>query len=176
MTPRAIIRLFGFQLVWLACAVGAARGHSWPGILAAVLLLGFHFAVAIHRHRAVRHVLAAGAFGLVAENLLVSAGLIQYMAQGPIAGMAPAWIITLWLAFAVTVDPVRALLGPHPLVKAALLGSMVGPLSYLAGERLGALAFPKPAWPSLAAIAVIWGFALPALLAMHVRDDELRDS
>jgi hypothetical protein len=165
--PPSLLKLGLFQIVWLACGIGAAVGISWPGILAAAVLVTLHLGAAQQRVRAATTVLAAGALGFVAESLLAVAGLVQYSAAWPTQLAAPAWIVGLWLAFATTLGTTRRLLGPSALIKSALLGVIFGPLSYIAGERLGALALTEPAWRGYIAIAVVWGLALPVLLALE---------
>jgi hypothetical protein len=158
-----------FQIVWFSCAVGAAQGRSWPGILATVLLVALHLTTASHWKSAALTVLAAGALGFFAETLLVVTGLVRYSASWPTPMLAPAWIVALWLAFGATLEPTRRLLGPNALVTAIFLGSVLGPLSYFAGERLGALALAPPPWLSYLAVAMIWALALPALMTVERR-------
>jgi hypothetical protein len=166
VTWSGLLSLGLFQVVWLACAMGAARGLSWPGIIAAAVLVAFHVASAARRWSAVGIVIAAGALGLAAESLLVVSGLVRYAAPWPIETLAPAWIVALWLAFGTALETTRRVMGSNPIAASSLLGLTLGPLSYVAGERLGALGFPEPAWPSLLAIAVVWGIACPALVAI----------
>ncbi len=44
----ACLKLGMFQFVWLACAIGAAQGRSWPGGLATMVLVALHVASAPH--------------------------------------------------------------------------------------------------------------------------------
>ena len=44
-----------------------------------------------------------------------------------------------------------------------LLGAIGGPMSYYAGQRLGAVQFGFGLWPTLALLAVIWAGLFPAL-------------
>jgi hypothetical protein len=53
---------------------------------------------------------------------------------------------------------------------AAALAAVAAPLSYLAGQRLGALSMPRPAL-ALAAQAVGWAVILPLLLHLARRLD-----
>ena len=177
MNRPALLKLVMFQIVWVSCAVGAARGQSWPGIVTAAVLVAWHLFSAPKWGPATVTVLAAGIIGFVAESLLVAAGLLRYSAAYPTESLAPAWIVALWLAFGTTLETTRRLLGSHPLAKSTLLGLSLGPLSYLAGERLGALAFSEPLWPSYLAAAMVWCVAYPGLLALErtlTQDDRLQ--
>jgi hypothetical protein len=158
-------RLLGFQVVWATCAIGAANGQAWPGVVAAAVALALTIRLAPDGRAVALLAVACGALGLAAESLLIATGSIAHAAAGWVPSLAPAWIVALWAAFAITLAPTLRLLGAAPLAKAALLGVLLGPLSYLAGARIGAITVAVPTTQSLAAIAVIWALAMPVLLA-----------
>jgi len=162
--------LLGYQGVWLASAFGAAAGSAGPGVAAAALLLGLTLRRAPAPGALLALAGACAALGLLAESALAASGLISYRAAFH-ASLAPAWIITLWAAFAVTLSPFRHLLGAFALAKAAVIGAVLGPLAYVAGARLGALTLAEPGWRPLAALAVVWAVSLPALMALATRLD-----
>ena len=54
-------------------------------------------------------------------------------------------------------------------VLGAALGAIGGPLAFLAGERLGAVDFPRGHGVGLASLAVVWGVALPFLFRIAGR-------
>lgn len=161
-----MIELAAFQLVWLACAIGAASGHSAPGLVAAGLFLAAQAVARGARREMVATTLASGLAGLAAESLLVVADLVRYSAHWPDARLAPAWIVALWLAFGSTVPTAARLLDLRPRVLAAALGALFGPLTYTAGAQLGALELRQPEWIGLTALAVCWGITLPLLVAL----------
>ena len=173
MTKPVGFDQIGFQIVWLISAAGAARELSWPGITASTLLLGCHVGWTTGKRSSALVIVTTGAVGLLAETALVASGLIAYSAAWPSAAIAPAWIVTLWLAFAVMIAPLRRTMGSHALAKSALLGCATGPFSYLAAERMGAAALPPvpTLWLSYLAVAVIWGLALPLLMMAEQRFD-----
>jgi hypothetical protein len=167
MRVQAVAEWIGFQVVWLACAFGAARGLNWPGVVSAALFIVL--ALSLRRWPAgeIAAVTAAGLLGFFAESALSSTGLVVYGA-GRGSVFAPAWIVALWCAFAGTLAAIEALIGRDAWIKAAGLGLVTGPLSYLAGARLDALTLPAPL-PALIAIALLWAAALPLLLALRAR-------
>jgi Protein of unknown function (DUF2878) len=161
-----------FQFVWLVAAIGAAQGLSWPGIVAGILVVGHH--VASTKDRATIQVIAfTGALGFLAESALVATGMLRYSASWPTDALAPAWIVALWLAFATTLNATRKAIGSMSRGILILLGAALGPLSYLTGERIGALALADPRWISLGATAVVWGAGIPILIAMSERLEQL---
>lgn len=175
MSPMGLGRLLIFQAVWLACAIGAARGHVWPGLAAAGGLVVLHLVLSERRPAAAVGLLAAGLLGALAESLLARVGLVVYAAPWPTPTLAPAWIVALWVAFAATLEPTRRLLGRHAGYKAGALGLAFGPLSYVAGEKLGALHLLEPAWRGWLATGLLWAMAFPALLALDGRLGSPRD-
>ena len=57
------------------------------------------------------------------------------------------------------------------LIVAAVFGAIGGPLSFLAGEKAGAVSFPDP-FVSLAVIGLGWAVFLPLLVRYATRVDE----
>ena len=153
-----------FQVVWLACAWSASHGHPAVGMIAAVLAATVHVARAPAPVPTLIALVACGTLGFVAESLLVAAGLVQYASPWPSVAVAPAWVAALWLAFGTTLEATRRLLQPLPLAAVTVVGACVGPLSYVAGERLGALRFGAPLPTVLMGIAGVWAAVLPLLL------------
>ena len=166
---RQIAEWLGFQLVWLACALGAAQGRNAPGMIAAALFIGAVLAIKERPWSECLAILASGAVGLVAESVLVSIGLVRFAAPWPNPQLAPGWIVALWFAFGATLSTVASLLGHHLVVKASLIGLVAGPLAYWAGARLGALEITGSAPLTYLAIALIWAIALPSLLIFRQR-------
>lgn len=155
-----------FQAAWFACVAAAADGSpAWAlaAIAAAVLL---HFALTDSiRTDALLTAIALG-IGLAWDTLAMQAGWIAYASPGPVAGVAPVWILGLWALFATTLrQPMRWLHGRPAL--AALLGAVGGPLSYAAAARMGACRYDGTA--SLVALGVGWALLMPLLLAVARR-------
>ena len=72
-------------------------------------------------------------------------------------------ILAVSTLFATTLNGSMAwLAGRYRL--AAVLGALCGPVSYLAGARLGAIALSPNTLVSLGGIAVVWALVMPALL------------
>jgi hypothetical protein len=163
---RQVVELAGFQFVWLTCALGAASGWNFPGMIAAGVFVGAQLWLQRSRMAMIGTALASGMAGLAAETAAHVAGLVSYSAHWPSDALAPAWMVALWLAFGSTIPTTAALLGAWPLVKAAALGALFGPLAYAAGARLGALQINDPGWVAFLAIACGWGVIFPALIAL----------
>ncbi|MEO8780117.1 MAG: DUF2878 family protein, partial [Rhodanobacter sp.] len=78
-------------------------------------------------------------------------------------GMAPAWILALWMTFALTFTQSLRYLQTR-LWLAALLGLIGGPLAYLGAARgWGVVDFADPAWRGPLVLAIGWALATPTL-------------
>jgi hypothetical protein len=167
---RKILNYLGLQIGWLACAVGAARGNGWIGPLIVAGHTALHLTGIPRPKREARLLLSAGMLGILIDSLKKTSGLVLYKTPWPdIWWLAPLWITAMWVLFATSLTTSLSWLQGRPLLQAAL-GALGGPLSYLAGERLGAIAFYYPDWITLAILAVIWAGAVPLLFWLAKRN------
>ena len=106
----------------------------------------------------------AATIGLLFDSLLVSSGWITYPAGQWHPMLAPYWIVTMWIAFATTLNVSLGWLRGHSAL-AFFFGALGGPLSFLAGAKLGAATFiNQPA--ALATLAIGWAVMMPFLMAL----------
>jgi Protein of unknown function (DUF2878) len=155
-----------FYLGWFSCVVGAARGWLWVGPAVAAALLLVHLALTPSRAREARLILLAGLFGFAVDTSLASAGLFAFTRTSAAPWLSPLWMVALWMLFATTLNGSMSWLAGHYGL-AALLGVLFGPVSYVAGARLGAIDLPDRWVGSLAGVAVAWAFAMPTLLMLR---------
>jgi hypothetical protein len=152
-----------FYLGWFACVIGAGRGHLWlgPSVVAALVFL--HLYMTPRPVQEIRLILLTGVFGFAIDTLQASAGLYAFTGTSPAPWLCPLWMVALWMIFATTLNASMAwLAGRYRL--AAALGALCGPLSYVAGARLGAIELAASAGLSLVGIAVVWACVMPCLL------------
>ncbi len=160
--------LLAYQATWFAAVIGAGQGRWWPSVLCAALFALWRLAVSPQRALEMQLVLAALAIGLVLENLWVGSGLLTYAAPCPWAG-SPAWILALWLAFALVIVPLLGYLHRR-LWLAAAFGAIGGPLAYLgAASGWDTVRFSEPRWHALLALGAGWALAMPVLAALAAR-------
>jgi hypothetical protein len=165
-TSRTLFEWLGFQFVWMISAIAAARDLAWPGAASALLFTAVALATGDRSRATIVPVLASAAIGAVAETALIASGAIRYAAAWPSPAVAPLWIVTLWLAFGVTLAPLARWLGGQPWIVHALVGAMTGPLAYFAGVRLGAIDVVASPANAYLAIALVWAVVLPILLRL----------
>lgn len=164
----ALLNFAGFQACWFACVLGAAREFEWLGPLVTLVWAAYCVRASKQPARAALAMSAVGALGVAVAAIELSADWLAFRGASPAASIAPAWIIALWIAFASTFDSSFAWATKRTWLL-ALLALVGAPLSYLAGERLGALDVLAPRSTSLAAVAVLWAAALPLAAALHRR-------
>jgi hypothetical protein len=160
--------VLGYQAVWFGAVIGAAHGASWIGVLAAALFVAAHGWLSDEWRSDLRLMLCAVLAGILLDGTLAISGVLHYASADPLLP-APAWILAVWAAFAMTLNHSLAFLRGRP-DWAAVLGAVGGPLAYLGAARgFAAITFIAPAWHAVVLLALGWAIVLPALagLAQH---------
>lgn len=159
-----------FQCVWFAAVIGAGAGLAWPGVLAVAAFAAVTLRARATRASDLRLVAVAAVLGAVLDSAFVAGGLLRYAAPWPLPGLAPAWIVALWVNLALALNHSLRWVRPYPLV-AALFGAIAAPLSYLGAARgWQAVAFAEPVWRTLGIVAACWAVMMAALVAIARRD------
>jgi hypothetical protein len=156
-----------FNLLWAVTIIGAANFMPWLGVAAAAAMLAGHLWTMTHRHRELRLVLLTTAIGFGSDSVLAATGVLQYSSGVIAAWLAPIWILSLWVAFATTLNVSFRWLQGRPWL-AMLLGAISGPMSYYAGSRMGAVTMPDPSL-ALISLSVAWAILMPVLLILARR-------
>ena len=158
-----LANIIAFYLGWFACVLGGANHLPWLGTMVALLLIVAHLWRTAQPVWELRLILLSGALGLVLDSVPVALGWVRYPSGSVMAGLAPYWIVALWMLFATTLNSsLRWLQGRWAL--AALLGAVAGPLAYYSGVSLGGITLLAPL-PALLLLAFAWSVALPLLLS-----------
>ena len=159
---NVLINAVAFKLAWISAMTGGAK--ALPGLV----IIGVFAAIAIHLWRAAEPrreltlVVLTGLIGLAWDSVMVAAGWLVYPNGIIVPGLAPYWIIAIWMLFATTLNVTfRWLHGRWAL--AALMGAFFGPMSYLAGSAAGAVELVNPL-AALSSLGVAWALLMPGLL------------
>jgi hypothetical protein len=150
-----------FQLAWFACAIAAAHQRPALGVAAVAAFVLLQLVRSTRRSVDVALIAGAIALGIGWDTALLQAGLVRYAAPGPLAGVAPGWILAMWALFAAILRGPLGWLQGRPALAAAL-GAIGGPASYAAAARLGACSLPERPL-ALAVLAVGWALFTPLL-------------
>jgi Protein of unknown function (DUF2878) len=156
--------LLGYQVAWFIAVGFAARGLAWPGIMACLGFAAISWWISPLRRSDLRLVGAALACGLLLDGVLAASGWLDYAAPLP-ALPGPAWIATLWVAFAMTLQHSLQWLLVRPLA-AVLFGTIGGPMAYWGAARgFDAVAFTAPMQATVT-LALGWGIAMAVFVAI----------
>lgn len=164
-----LLNLSLFKAGWLAAVLAAAA--SLPILGTAVIAI----AVAVHLRRSNKPrdefllLALAAAIGFVWESLLVYAEIVEYGSNATLAAIAPYWIVAMWVLFATTLNVGMRWLRKNLLV-AAIFGGLGGPMSFLAGEKAGAVSLSNTS-TAVVVIGLGWAVLLPLLVRYAARND-----
>ncbi len=152
-----------FQITWFACVIGSAKGLIWPALLACLALACYQLHPSRRHSSDLKLVVLSIILGLIVDSIWVQTGLMVFTDARPWGNIAPAWIILLWIGFALTINHSLGWLTAHPLL-APLMGLIGGPLSYLAGLKLGAVEFHADTLVVSVYLAIAWALSLTVMV------------
>ncbi|MEO6518055.1 MAG: DUF2878 domain-containing protein [Pseudoxanthomonas sp.] len=154
------LNFIGSQLLWLLAVGGAAHAKPWLGPLACMLFAMLQLSPRFRARGDVSLMLLALPVGLVVDTTMAASGLLRYASPLPHPGIAPVWILALWMGFALTFNHSLAYVLRRPLL-AVLFGAVGGPLSYWIASRTWAAVQFTDCLPSvLLPLAALWGAAM----------------
>lgn len=161
--PFKIGNVVGYQLVWLASVYGAAQSMPWLGPVTVALFAAVHLSLSPSRQADLRMIAIAIVLGFLLDSLFAASGLLHYASPWPSTVLAPVWILSMWVGFALTLDHSMGFLRGNWMAAGAF-GLIGGPLAYWAAERVfGAVSYGASHLVVGVALGVAWAIALPLL-------------
>lgn len=158
-----------YYIGWLACVYGAAHGMSWAGVGVVAVLVLVHFVLTHTLREEIAMIVVVGVLGTLVDSAQAASGLLVYQGRyAALPWLGPIWITAIWVLFASTINWSFEWLKGRTWLAAAL-GAIGGPLSYVAGERIGAVRFQRDYLVTVLALAVIWSLVLPAFFGLAHR-------
>jgi hypothetical protein len=156
-----ILSFIFFQFSWFAAVLGGAHNLDFVGACPALALFAFHLTSNYRRWvSSCATILAIVVLGIVIEVLLLKSGAITYRGSTASASFPPLWILALWLAFATLPDGALSWLSGRTGFQ-VIFGALGGPLSYIAGEKLGAAELHTSFTYAMTVFAIAWAVATP---------------
>ena len=165
-----LLNLTLFKAGWLASVFAVAASIPFAGTAVIGIAVAVHLMRSAEPQHEIRLLALAAAIGFAWESLLVYAGILQYGTNAALASIAPYWIVAMWVLFATTLNVGMRWLRKNLLV-ASVFGGLGGPLSFLAGEKAGAVSFSHTP-TALVVIGLGWAVLLPLLVRYASRNDE----
>ncbi|MDO9050372.1 MAG: DUF2878 domain-containing protein [Methylotenera sp.] len=160
-----------FQIAWLSCVAGAAKGLPWLGVAVTIVVLGWHLFKAKQAMTELMLIVAALLIGASFDQTMLSMEWVAYQQHGWSASLVPVWILALWGGFASTLNVSLAWMQQR-YITSVLFGAAGGPLAYLGAEKIGAVALYGNT--SYIALAVGWAVITPVLLHLAKRLNGLK--
>ena len=127
------------------------------------VFVAWHIRFSAHSSREVGFIFSVALVGTAIDTLFAATDLIAY--NGGYAGLpwlAPLWITAMWAGFSTTINHSLRWLGKN-LGIAAIMGLIFGPLTYIGGEKLGALQLSNARWLAIGILATAWAVVIPAM-------------
>ena len=157
-----VVNFLAFKIGWITSVFGATQGIPWLGPAWIILWVSVFFLWQNQKKTEWIFLLGAAAIGYILDSLLVLVGSVQFPISSQFGGPAPLWMVAMWLNMAASL---RYSLGwmRNRYFLGALLGMILGPAAYLAGERLGGINLIDGVLP----IAIEWFIAMPILLLLE---------
>lgn len=157
-----LINAIGFQIGWWACIAGVRLGLEIETIVLCLCWIAVQLWLSTSRSQDIQLGAAALLVGICADSLLQYFSVIDFYGWS-LGLLSPFWLWLLWIMFALTLNSSLDFLKKWPLIPVSLLGLFLGPLTYVAGAKLGAAQLdvsPR----SLLSLAGVWMIALPLLV------------
>ena len=163
LSVNFVVNATVFQICWLACVVGSAYGLTWPSVIAFTALALWQLHPSRRAPTDLRLLGLSLALGLLVDSLWIQLNMMEFTTRWPFETFAPAWIIMLWLGFALTVNHSLVWLKDHPALP-PLMGMIGGPLAYFAGLKFGAVEFLVSTPLIIACLGIAWGLSMVILV------------
>ena len=159
-----LLNFLFFQIGWFACVLGAAYGYSSLGSSIAVCIVLMHVILVPDRRNEIWFISFVTIVGTFWECFLVAQQWLVYPEGQFSPFLAPHWIIAMWALFAMTINHSMLWMRGRMLL-ASVSGAIFGPLSFLAGEKLGAVAFLDREMAFLM-LATGWAWLMPLIMTL----------
>lgn len=166
---RLFFNFFGFQVGWFACVYGAANTRPLLGPLVVLIIVTIHLAISKNTYKELILLTVVGLIGLFWDSLLMIFGLVTYPSGVIFSGLAPYWVVSMWVLYATTLNVCLHWLRKRYFLS-IFLGALLGPLAYFIGEKLGGINILNHRY-SLFFIGVGWAMILPMLNVVSKRLD-----
>ncbi len=156
-----LINFLLFQAGWFVLILGAAETKTSGAIVISAIIIAIHLLMTPNKIPEIRLFIYAIIIGFIFDGLLQYYSLILYNDPGWSYPLTPLWIIMLWLMFAMTLNHSLSWLKGRMLLS-IIIGSIGGPMAYIAGEKLGAITIINN--QTLFFLAFGWALATPLLV------------
>ena len=154
-----------FQAGWFICVIAAAKNYSAVAVLRCAAIIGLHLTLLDDIRAELKLIAVTGCIGFGVDSLHIMLEVFQAN-SGSALPLAPLWLVTLWMLFAISLRHSLAYLENKPTISSAF-AALFAPMAYYAGHKLGAIHLPQSDMvTSLVAIALAWALVTPWLFGL----------
>jgi hypothetical protein len=157
---KLLLDIAGFQVIWFACALGVPHGMEWIIYPLGIIYIAQHIYFANQRVFELSLMIKATILGMAFDSGLHLINAIRFFEAN--SWFQPLWMTTLWASFGASLNSSFSWLKSRYLL-GAILGAVVGPLSYYGGEKFGVLTIQGT--QGFVALGVCWAIAMPIALS-----------
>lgn len=157
-----VILLFYFG--WFGSVLVAKTAYSSVALLFPIFLVIFLYLKKNLNKKNITFAFAVSLLGILFDSILIHFGLI--VAAGTTVLMIPIWLVSIWLLFSFSIIKLGVNL-KLPIGLAAVLGMVIGPLSYKSGEIFQVLTFSNS--KTFLIYSLFWGLLFPLILNLSKR-------
>ena len=166
---KNIYNILGFQLGWWGCVLGVKNDMVYLGPFLMLIFLLSHFYFISSHYNEIKLIILFGLIGtLIDTSMSYSEILIYKGSYTPTTFIAPLWITSMWCGFSATVNHSLLWL-KNRYFYSMLLGTVSGPLSYLAGIKFGAIDFGSSPIIAISVVAFFYGVTIPFIYWVNER-------
>ena len=162
-----LVNFILFQFGWFVVVMAAANRIEIVSIIVVINILAVHAIVVGNFKTEMLLVVVTGCIGFVVDSILIALEVFSVVGSVGIEGLAPVWLVALWMLFAITINHSLNWVRGHYLI-ASLLGLVFAPVAYYGGHKLGAIGIPVEysLHLTLLAIGATWAVIMPLLSAI----------
>lgn len=155
-----ILNIIGFNLVWFGLVTW--RDMFIP-VASIYLVLHFFFLARMNKQE-VMLIFAVCLIGIIVDSALLYLGFYIFDQSYHL----PLWLMVLWLCFATTLCHSLNFLSQSKVYQ-GLIGAFIAPLSYIAGNHLGAVDFGFSMSSTYALLALMWMLMMISFFELKAR-------
>ncbi len=166
---KKIFNILGFKVSWWTCVYGATSDFVYIGPVFMLVFLIVHFYLNSPNPAEIKLVISFAIIGTLIDTMMAFSGLLSYNGlYGEGIMVAPMWITAMWCGFAAMVNHSMAWLKGR-WIQSFILGGILGPIAYKAGEGLGAINFNAGQLNVTIMLAIVWGLSMPLIYWVNDR-------
>lgn len=164
---KKLFNIIAFQACWWICVIFASSKMSYVGPLAMLLYLFCHFLFVSKNVNEYKFIFLVGLVGTFFDSLFIIFNIFHYSSSYTLVTfIVPTWITSMWIGFATTINHSLKWIKNNYFL-AFIMGFIFGPLSYLTGEKFGAIQFNVSLSFSLFLLAFCWGIVMILVLVLN---------